>query len=198
MASSSQDFPRSFPGFPAPLDRPIRRDRSDLRDGDLLAIAIGFSLAFSDGLPRYTGILNELEVAGSPARAWPVPCPTSCAGRPDVSAASRNSSGPHVRASGGTGPSPASWHRRVLRWMLGKVLFEILENLEVQPSSPPGDGRSRWRVLLYGMLPQLCRSLSPIRSTVGMRGAGLGHSGFHRRGRVGTADRAVDADVQFP
>jgi phosphonate transport system permease protein len=39
--------------------------------------------------------------------------------------------------------------------MLGKVYSEILENLETQPSEAlQATGASRWKILVYGMLPQ--------------------------------------------
>jgi phosphonate transport system permease protein len=39
--------------------------------------------------------------------------------------------------------------------MLGKVYSEILENLAVQPSEAlQATGATRWKVLVYGMLPQ--------------------------------------------
>jgi phosphonate transport system permease protein len=39
--------------------------------------------------------------------------------------------------------------------MLGKVYSEILENLETQPSEAlQATGASRWKILIYGMLPQ--------------------------------------------
>jgi phosphonate transport system permease protein len=127
--------------------------------GTVLAIAIGFPLGLlGTASLAYTGILNELEVAGSPARrlARTLPYVTARAVLsvfrciPEFVWAFM-----FVRAVG-LGPFPGVLAIGVsYGGMLGKVYSEILENLEVQPSEAlQAAGASRWKVLLYGMLPQ--------------------------------------------
>jgi phosphonate transport system permease protein len=127
--------------------------------GTVLAMAIGFPLGLlGTASLAYTGVLNDLEIAASPAR-W-------------ISRAL-----PYVLARGvlsvfrcipefvwafmfvravGLGPFPGVLAIGVsYGGMLGKVYSEILENLPTQPSEAlQATGASRWKVLLYGMLPQ--------------------------------------------
>jgi phosphonate transport system permease protein len=127
--------------------------------GTVLAIAIGIPLALlGTASLAHTGVLNELEIAGSPAR-W------LCRALPYVLARGVLSvfrcipefvwAFMFVRAVG-LGPFPGVLAIGVsYGGMLGKVYSEILENLPTQPSEAlQATGASRWKVLLYGMLPQ--------------------------------------------
>ena len=127
--------------------------------GTVLAIAIGFPLGLlGTATLTYTGVLNDLEVAGSPilrfTRALPYVLTRAVLSVfrciPEFVWAFM-----FVRAVG-LGPFPGVLAIGVsYGGMLGKVYSEILENLETQPSEAlQATGASRWKVLLYGMLPQ--------------------------------------------
>lgn len=127
--------------------------------GTVLAIAIGFPLSLlGTASLAYTGILHELEIADSPFRRFPRALPYLLARGilsvfrciPEFVWAFM-----FVRAVG-LGPFPGVLAIGVsYGGMLGKVYSEILENLEVQPSEAlQATGASRWKVLLYSMLPQ--------------------------------------------
>ncbi len=127
--------------------------------GTVLAVAIGFPLGLlGTASLAYTGILHEVEIGGSRARrlVWALPyilvrgilSVFRCI--PEFVWAFM-----FVRAVG-LGPFPGVLAIGVAYGgMLGKVYSEILENLAVQPSEAlQATGASRWKVLLYGMLPQ--------------------------------------------
>jgi len=127
--------------------------------GTVLAVAIGFPLGLlGTASLAYTGILHEVEVAGSPfhrfARIFPYVVARGVLSIfrciPEFVWAFM-----FVRAVG-LGPFPGVLAIGVAYGgMLGKVYSEILENLAVQPSEAlQATGASRWKVLLYGMLPQ--------------------------------------------
>ncbi len=127
--------------------------------GTVLAIVIGFPLGLlGTATLTYTGVLNDLEVAGSPilrfTRALPYVLTRAVLSVfrciPEFVWAFM-----FVRAVG-LGPFPGVLAIGVsYGGMLGKVYSEILENLETQPSEAlQATGASRWKVLLYGMLPQ--------------------------------------------
>ncbi len=127
--------------------------------GTVLAITIGFPLGLlGTATLTYTGVLNDLEVAGSPilrfTRALPYVLTRAVLSVfrciPEFVWAFM-----FVRAVG-LGPFPGVLAIGVsYGGMLGKVYSEILENLETQPSEAlQATGASRWKVLLYGMLPQ--------------------------------------------
>ena len=127
--------------------------------GTVLAIAIGFPLGLlGTASLAYTGILNDLEIAGSRARRFARTLPYVLA----RSALSVFRCIPEfvwafmfVRAVG-LGPFTGVLAIGVsYGGMLGKVYSEILENLETQPSEAlQATGASRWKILVYGMLPQ--------------------------------------------
>ncbi len=127
--------------------------------GTVLAIAIGFPLGLlGTASLTCTGILNELEVTGSPTRRFTRALPYVLAR--GVLSAFRCIpefvwAFMFVRAVG-LGPFPGVLAIGVsYGGMLGKVYSEILENLEIQPSEAlQATGASRWKILLYGMLPQ--------------------------------------------
>ena len=127
--------------------------------GTVLAIIIGFPLGLlGTASLTCTGVLNELEVINSPTRRITRTLPYvltrgvlsvfRCI--PEFVWAFM-----FVRAVG-LGPFPGVLAIGVsYGGMLGKVYSEILENLEIQPSEAlQATGASRWKVLLYGMLPQ--------------------------------------------
>ncbi len=127
--------------------------------GTVLAIAIGFPLALlGTASLAHAGILNELEIAGSRVRRLTRTAPYvltrgllsifRCI--PEFVWAFM-----FVRAVG-LGPFAGVLAIGIsYGGMLGKVYSEILENLDLQPSEAlQATGASRWRILLYGMLPQ--------------------------------------------
>lgn len=127
--------------------------------GTVLAIAIGFPLSLlGTASLAHAGILNDLEIAGSPGRRLARTLPYVLARTvmsvfrciPEFVWAFM-----FVRAVG-LGPFPGVLAIGVsYGGMLGKVYSEILENLEVQPSEAlQATGASRWKILIYGMLPQ--------------------------------------------
>lgn len=127
--------------------------------GTALAIAIGVPLSLlGTASLAYTGILNELEVASSPARRLARVLPY--VGARGILSVFRCIpefvwAFMFVRAVG-LGPFPGVLAIGVsYGGMLGKVYSETLENLAVQPSEAlQATGASRWKVLAYGMLPQ--------------------------------------------
>jgi phosphonate transport system permease protein len=127
--------------------------------GTVLAIAIGFPLSLlGTASLAHAGILNDLEIAGSPGRRVARTLPYVLARTvmsvfrciPEFVWAFM-----FVRAVG-LGPFPGVLAIGVsYGGMLGKVYSEILENLESQPSEAlQATGASRWKILIYGMLPQ--------------------------------------------
>lgn len=127
--------------------------------GTVLAVAIGFPLSLlGTASLAYTGILHEAEIGGLRARRLVRAVPYilvrgilsvfRCI--PEFVWAFM-----FVRAVG-LGPFPGVLAIGIAYGgMLGKVYSEILENLAVQPSEAlQATGASRWKVLLYGMLPQ--------------------------------------------
>ncbi len=127
--------------------------------GTVLGIAIGFPLALlGTASLAYAGILNDLEIAGSPARRVARTLPYVIARGvlsvfrciPEFVWAFM-----FVRAVG-LGPFAGVLAIGVsYGGMLGKVYSEILENQETQPSEAlQATGASRWKILVYGMLPQ--------------------------------------------
>ncbi len=127
--------------------------------GTVLGIAIGFPLALlGTASLAYAGILNDLEIAGSPARRVARTLPYVLARGvlsvfrciPEFVWAFM-----FVRAVG-LGPFAGVLAIGVsYGGMLGKVYSEILENQETQPSEAlQATGASRWKILVYGMLPQ--------------------------------------------
>jgi phosphonate transport system permease protein len=127
--------------------------------GTVLAVAIGFPLGLlGTASLTHTGILNDLEIAGSWGRRIARTVPYALARAvlsifrciPEFVWAFM-----FVRAVG-LGPFPGVLAIGIsYGGMLGKVYSEILENLETQPSEAlQATGASRWKVLFYGMLPQ--------------------------------------------
>ena len=127
--------------------------------GTVLAIAIGFPLGLlGTATLTHTGVLNDLEVAGSPilriTRVLPYALTRGLLSVfrciPEFVWAFM-----FVRAVG-LGPFAGVLAIGLsYGGMLGKVYSEILENLETQPSEAlQATGASRCKILLYGMLPQ--------------------------------------------
>jgi len=127
--------------------------------GTVLAVAIGFPLGLlGTASLAYTGILHEVELTGSPFHRFARISPYVLARGvlsvfrciPEFVWAFM-----FVRAVG-LGPFPGVLAIGVAYGgMLGKVYSEILENLAIQPSEAlQATGASRWKVLLYAMLPQ--------------------------------------------
>lgn len=133
--------------------------------GTVLAIAIGFPLSLlGTASLTYAGILNELEIGASPVRRLARTAPYVLTRAvlsvfrciPEFVWAFM-----FVRAVG-LGPFPGVLAIGVsYGGMLGKVYSEILENLAVQPGEALlATGASRWKILLYGMLPQAMPQLA--------------------------------------
>jgi phosphonate transport system permease protein len=126
--------------------------------GTVLAIAIGFPLGLlGTASLAYTGPLHDLEIGGSGLRRLARMLPYLAA----RGVLSVFRSIPEfvwafmfVRAVG-LGPFPGVLAIGVsYGGMLGKVYSEILENLGTEWSEAlQGTGASRWRILVYGMLP---------------------------------------------
>ncbi len=127
--------------------------------GTVLAVAIGFPLGLlGTASLAFAGILNEMELTGSPvhrcSRVFPYVLARGILSVfrciPEFVWAFM-----FVRAVG-LGPFPGVLAIGIsYGGMLGKVYSEILENLAVQPSEAlQATGASRGKVLLFGMLPQ--------------------------------------------
>src|SRR5574337_2097446 len=141
------------------LGRPILETFQISLMGTFIAVVISFPLGLlATSSLTFTGILNERELAGSRPQAILRKGSYLLARAilslfrtiPEFVWAFM-----FVRAVG-LGPFPGVLAIGVsYGGMLGKVYSEILENLEVQPGEAlQATGASRWKVLLYGMLPQ--------------------------------------------
>jgi len=127
--------------------------------GTVLAIAIGLPLGLlGTASLTITGVLNEFELAGAPARRAARIVPYACArGLPSTFRCIPEFvwAFMFVRAVG-LGPFPGVLAIGVAYGgMLGKVYSEILENQGMRGSEAlQATGATRWKVLCYGLIPQ--------------------------------------------
>jgi len=168
QADSRQNMARFIAGmFPPDLSRdflrllvgPLVETIQISVMGTVLAIAVGLPLGLvGTASLTLTGILNEFELAGAPARRLARALPYACARGllsvfrcvPEFVWAFM-----FVRAVG-LGPLPGVLAIGVsYGGMLGKVYSEILENQGMRGCEAlQATGATRWKVLWYGLVPQ--------------------------------------------